>query len=170
MVALAGLLAAPLIGVAVRKLADRHSRSSLEYGLENGAVSDAARGAESAGNSLGVREHLESVVARDADKGDADRLGIAHRQGRRRRDTDQDRHPHHSSLLHQLDRDAARQHDEAGIGWTGRLQQRIGKFVERVVPADILAHDQIMARLPECRGMDRAGLALGRAAARRRPP
>src|SRR5215831_8329941 len=54
-------------------------------------------------NPLGVGEHLEPVVARDAHKGEARPLGGADGQGRRRRHADDDGCPHHRCFLYQLD-------------------------------------------------------------------
>src|SRR5262249_36620614 len=56
-------------------------------------------------------EHLEPVVAGDAHKREAGRLGSAHRQSRRRRHPHY--HPNHTSFLHELDGNPARQHNDA---------------------------------------------------------
>jgi hypothetical protein len=53
-------------------------------------------------------EYLEPVVAGDAHKSEAGRLGSADRQSRRRGHPDYDGRPYHACFLHELDRDPAR--------------------------------------------------------------
>src|SRR5437868_3171033 len=62
---------------------------------------------------LGMGEHLKPVVARDAHEGEAYRFCSADRQSRRRRDADYDGRSDHAGLLHKLDRNTARQHNDA---------------------------------------------------------
>src|SRR5215469_13746589 len=62
---------------------------------------------------LGMGEHLEPVVARDADEGEAYRLCSTNSQSRRCRDADDDGCSHDAGFLHELDGNSARQHDDA---------------------------------------------------------
>src|SRR6516165_2952646 len=52
---------------------------------------------------LGMGEHLEPVVTRDADEGEAYRFCSSDRQSRRRRDPDEDGCSHHGGFLYELD-------------------------------------------------------------------
>src|SRR6516162_2832822 len=62
---------------------------------------------------LRMSEHLEPVVACDADEGEARDLGRAYRQGRRRGHPHDDSRPHHAGLLHELDGNPARQNNDS---------------------------------------------------------
>src|ERR1700720_514906 len=60
---------------------------------------------------LGMGEPLKPVVTCDADEGEAHHLGDADGQRRRRRHPHYDRRPDHRCLLHELDGNPARQHN-----------------------------------------------------------
>src|SRR5215472_11667485 len=103
-------------------------------------------------------EHLEPVVACDTDESKAYRLCSADRQSRRRRDADYDGRSNHASLLHKLDRNTARQHNDAQRGRLAGMQQSARQLVERIVPPDVFTEDQFSARPPKCCSVDSAGL------------
>src|SRR5215469_9438063 len=107
---------------------------------------------------LGMGEHLEPVVACDADESKAYRLCSADGQSRRRRDADYDDRSHHAGLLHKFDRNTARQHNDAQRSRLAGMQQSTRQLVERIVPPDVLTQDQLPTRPPKCCSMDRAGL------------
>ena len=107
---------------------------------------------------LGMGEHLEPIVARDADEGEAYRLRSADRQSCRRRHPDYDGRSHHAGFLHKLDGNAARQHNDALGSRAIGTQQCPRQFVERVVPPDIFAEKQALIRPPKRRGVDGTGL------------
>src|SRR5271155_4425990 len=117
---------------------------------------------------LGMGEHLEPVVACDADEGKARHLCGADRQSRRRRHPDDDRRSHHADFLHEPDGNPARQYDNALGSRQAFAQQRARQFVERVVPSYIFSENQALIRLPKRRGMDRASLHVQRLARRQR--
>src|SRR5215469_14710111 len=100
---------------------------------------------------LGMGEHLEPVVACDADESKACRLCSADRQSRRRRDADYDGRSNHAGLLHKLDRNTARQHNDTQRGRLPGMQQSARQLVERIVPPpDVFTEDQLPTRPPKC--------------------
>src|SRR6516162_10028838 len=107
---------------------------------------------------LGMGEHLEPIVTRDADEGEAYRFRSADRQSCRRRHPDYDGRAHHAGFLHKLDGNAARQHNDALGSRAIGTQQCPRQFVERVVPPDIFAENQALIRPPKRRGVDGTGL------------
>src|ERR1700730_15658405 len=86
---------------------------------------------------LGMGEHLEPIVACDADEGETCCLGNTDGQSRRRRHPHYDGRPHHGCFLHELDGDPARQYDDALGCRPAFAQQRARQFVERIVAADV---------------------------------
>src|SRR6516165_4854543 len=57
------------------------------------------------GYPIRMSKHLEPIVARDADEGEARCVGNADGQSRRRRHPDDNSCPHHRRFLHELDGD-----------------------------------------------------------------
>src|SRR6516165_11998697 len=98
---------------------------------------------------LGMGEHLEPVVARDADEGEAYRLCSANRQRRRRRYPNYDGRPYHSGFLHKLDGNSARQHNDALSSRLASAQQCARQFVERVVASDVFAENEAPTGVPK---------------------
>jgi len=95
-------------------------------------------------------EHLEPVVACNADESKAYRLCSAYRQSRRRRDSDYDGRSNHAGFLHKLDRNTARQHNDAQRSRLASMQQSARQLVERIVPPDVFTEDQLPTRLAKC--------------------
>ena len=103
-------------------------------------------------------EHLEPVVACDADEREARHLCNADGQSRRRRHPDDDGRPHHGGFLHELDGNPARQHDDAVGSRPAGVQQCARQFVERIVPPYVFAQNQALIRPPERGGVNRSRL------------
>jgi hypothetical protein len=109
-------------------------------------------------NAVRMGENLEAVAAGYGDKRHADVFSRADSQRRRRGNGDKDRHAEHGSLLHHLDRHAARKQQHAVLAGNALSRQRAEKLVKRIMPADIFTHREEGAGLPEGRGVHGMGL------------
>ena len=87
------------------------------------------------------RVHADAVVARPAAERDPLRLGQLDREARRRADADEDRAAGERGLLHELEREpAAEAEDRVAQRQPAGAERPADDLVERVVPADVLAH------------------------------
>src|SRR2546423_2048137 len=91
----------------------------------------------------GVRVHVEAAVADETDDGLPEALGGGDRQARRRRHRAQHGYAGHRGLLHELERQSPRHEQHVIAEWQVTPEQRVAdELVERIVPADVLAHRQ----------------------------
>src|SRR4051812_31598789 len=96
---------------------------------------------ESEGNSSRMAENLKIASAYDADESDPAGLSRSYRKCGRRRNCDDQARTDHGGFLHHLDRDTAREDDGTAATRNPRRGERASELVERVVAADVLAHD-----------------------------
>jgi hypothetical protein len=99
-------------------------------------------------------EELEPIVASDADERDTGRIRRPHSQRRRGGYSHDDGCTDHPGFLHQLNRDSARENDDAIGNRLASAQERPCQFVECVVPSDIFAEQEIAISLPKPGRMD----------------
>ena len=98
-------------------------------------------------DALGMGVDVGALAAHEADEGLAEAIGRVDREARRRRDRAHDRDAGDRRLLHDLEADPARHHQH-GVRRAAarRSSTRVpDQLVERVVPADVLAHGDELA-------------------------
>ena len=116
---------------------------------------------ERALHAMGMGENLKAVLACDRDQRHAGGVRHAHRERRGGRDGDDHRRANRGGFLHHLDRDAAGQHDNALARGRTFVCKRAGKFVQRIVTTNILAHgNQATCWVPKTCGVYRTGLLI----------
>src|SRR3990170_3093874 len=100
----------------------------------------ARRSAERLGrDAIGVRVDVEAAIAHERDERHPEMIGRLHGETRKRADRAHDRDPRAAGLLHELERQAARDLEQAvGERWTADQNLLADDLVDGVVATDVL--------------------------------
>ena len=103
-------------------------------------------------------ENLEAVLPRDRDQCHAGLVAGANRQSSWRGYRNNDGKPGGGRFLDHFNRNAAAQPKKTLLRFGTHARERAGKLIQRIVTADVLPEDHVLAWPTPCGGMNRTGL------------